>query len=207
MLSINFIRPKDSCIEERIYYHPNYTNSYVLTLKISKDYEWKLIANGHTVDGPVIADIPEVLNQDNILMLHNFLSQVVVCKGNTDFPDILERHIIIKEPFPGLSKERLALVESSLGKIRLMKSHFDTIRRPESFLVIAKSEKCDKCRELRKDLFSIRSKSSKNTQKIITDSSKVKERYLSTEELQSKLEMSQKKAELIKKAQLSLHEN
>ena len=42
-------------------------------------------------------------------------------------------------------------------------------------------------------MFSIQSKSSKNTQKIITDSSKVNERYLSTEELQSNLEMAQRK--------------
>ena len=64
-----------------------------------------------------------------------------------------------------------------------MKSKFDTTRHPECFLVVAKSEKCSKCRELRKDLFSIRSKSSKDTQKIVTDSSKLNERYLSTEEL------------------------
>ena len=90
-------------------------------------------------------------------------------------------------------KSALALVESSLGKTRLTKSNFDTIRHPECFLVLTKSEKCDKYREWRKDLFSIQSKSSKNTQKIITDSSKVNERYLSTEELQSNLEMVQRK--------------
>ena len=90
-------------------------------------------------------------------------------------------------------KSALALVESSLGKTRLTKSNFDTIRHPECFLVLTKSEKCDKYREWRKDLFSIQSKSSKNTQKIITDSSKVNERYLSTEELQSNLEMAQRK--------------
>ena len=151
------------------------------------------IVNCHTVDDAVIADIPEILNQDNILVLYNFLSKTVVCKGNTDFPDILERCIEIKEPFPGLSKEQLALVESSLGKTRLMKSNFDTIRHPECFLVVTKSEICAKFRELWKDLFSIRSKSFRKTQKIITDSSKVNERYLSTEELQSKLEMAQRK--------------
>ena len=105
MLSINFIRLKDSCIEERIYYQPNYTNSCVvcdITLKISK--ECKLIVNDHTVDGTVIADIPEVLHQDNISILYNFLSKIVVCRGNTDFPDILERRIEIKEPFPGSSR-------------------------------------------------------------------------------------------------------
>ena len=90
-------------------------------------------------------------------------------------------------------KSALALVESSLGKTRLTKSNFDTIRHPECFLVLTKSEKCDKYREWRKDLFSIQSKSSKNTQKIITDSSKVNEKYLSTEELQSNLEMAQRK--------------
>ena len=69
MLSINFIRLKDSSIEERIYYQPKHTNSCVvrdITLKINNDYEWKLIVNGHTVDSPAIANIPEVLNQDNI---------------------------------------------------------------------------------------------------------------------------------------------
>ena len=90
-------------------------------------------------------------------------------------------------------KSALALVESSLGKTRLTTSNFDTIRHPECFLVLTKSEKCDKYREWRKDLFSIQSKSSKNTQKIITDSSKVNEKYLSTEELQSNLEMAQRK--------------
>ena len=74
-----------------------------------------------------------------------------------------------------------------------MKSNFDPIRHPEFSLVITKSEKCDKCRELRKDLFSIRSKSYKNTQKIITNSSKVNGRYHSTEELQCELEMAQKR--------------
>ena len=99
-LSINFIRFKDSCIEERIYYQTNYTKSCMvcdITLKISKDYEWKIIVNGHTVDVPVIADIPEVLNQDNISMLYRFLLKIVVCKGNADFQDILERCIEIKE--------------------------------------------------------------------------------------------------------------
>ena len=99
---------------------------------------------------------PEVLKQDKILVLYNFLSKMVVCKGNTDFPDTLERRIEIKEPLPGLSKERLTLVESSLGKTRLMKSNFDTLRHPECFLVVSKSEICGKCRELRKDFFSIR---------------------------------------------------
>ena len=111
---------------------PKYTNSCVvcdIILKISNDYEWKLIVNGHAVDGPVIADILEVLNQDNTLVLYKFLWKIVFCKGNTDFPDILERHIEIKEQ--GLSKERLALVESSLGKTTLMKWNFDTVRHPE----------------------------------------------------------------------------
>ena len=45
-------------------------------------------------------------------MLYKFLLKIVVCKGNADFSDILERRIEIKEQFPGLSKERLALVES-----------------------------------------------------------------------------------------------
>ena len=113
-----------------------------IVLKISNDYEWKLIANGHPVDGPVIADIPEVLKQDKILVLYNFLSKMVVSKGSTDFPDTLERRIEIKEPLLGLSKERLTLVESSLGKTRLMKSNFDTLRHPECFLVVSKSEIC-----------------------------------------------------------------
>ena len=164
-----------------------------IALKISNDYEWKLIANGHPVDGPVIADIPEVLKQDKILVLYNFLSKMVVSKGNTDFPDTLERRIEIKEPLLGLSKERLTLVESSLGKTRLMKSNFDTLRHPECFLVVSKSEICEKCRELQKDFFSIRSKSSIKTQKIIKDSSKVNESCLSTEELQSKLKMAKRK--------------
>ena len=73
-----------------------------IVLEINNDYEWKLILNGHTVDGSVIADIPEVLNQDNILVLYNFLSKILVYKGNTDFADILERRIEIKETFPGL---------------------------------------------------------------------------------------------------------
>ena len=164
-----------------------------IVLEINNHYEWKLILNGHTVDGSVIADIPEVLNQDKILVLYNFLSKIVVYKGNTDFPDILERRIEIKETFPGLSKKRLALVESSFGKTRLMKSNFDTIRYPEFFLVVTKSKIYAKCRELRKDLFSIQSKSSRKTQKTIADSCKVNERYLSTEQLQSKLEMTQRK--------------
>ena len=158
MSNISFIRLKVSCIEERIYYQPKYTNSCVvcdIVLEINNDYEWKLILNGHTVDGSVIADIPEVLKQDKILVLYNFLSKIVVYKGNTDFPDILERRIEIKETFPGLSKERLALVESTFGKTRLMKSNFDTIRYPECFLVVTKFKIYVKCRELRKDLFSI----------------------------------------------------
>ena len=165
MLNINFIRLKDSCIEERIYYQPKYTNSSMvwdIILKTSNYYEWKLIVNGHTIDGPVIADIP-VLNQDNISVLYNFLSKIVVCIGNTDFPYILERRIEIKESFPGLSQERLALVESSFGKTRLMKQNFDTIRHPKSFLVVTKSKKCGKYRELR-NLFPIQSKSSKITE-------------------------------------------
>ena len=74
-----------------------------------------------------------------------------------------------------------------------MKSNFDPVRHPECFLVVSKSEICEKCRELRKYFFSIRSKSSRKTQKIITDSSKVNESYLSTEELQSKLKMTKRK--------------
>ena len=87
MLNINFIRLKDSWIEQRICYQPKYTNSSMVCD----------IVNCHTVDDAVIADIPEILNQDNILVLYNFLSKTVVCKGNTDFPDILERCIEIKE--------------------------------------------------------------------------------------------------------------
>ena len=102
-------------------------------------------------------------NKDNISVLYNFLSKVVVCIGNTDFPDILERRIEIKESFPGLLQERLALVESSFGKTRLMKQNFDTFRHPKSFLVVTKSKKCGKCKELR-NLFPIQSKSSKNTE-------------------------------------------
>ena len=32
-----------------------------------------LIVNGHTADGVVFVAIPEVLNQDNVSMLYNFL--------------------------------------------------------------------------------------------------------------------------------------
>ena len=42
----------------------------------------------------------------------------------------MERPIEIEEPFPGLSKKRLVLVELSLGKTRPMKSDSDTIRHP-----------------------------------------------------------------------------
>ena len=83
MLNINFIRLIDSCNEERIYYQPKHSNSCVvcdITLKVSKVYEWKLIVNGHTIDGLVIADIPEVLAQDNMSVQHNFLSKTVVCR-------------------------------------------------------------------------------------------------------------------------------
>ena len=62
MLNINFIRLKDSCIEERIYYQPKYTNSSMvwdIILETRNYYEWKLIVNGHTIDGSVISDIPE----------------------------------------------------------------------------------------------------------------------------------------------------
>ena len=105
----------------------------------------------------------------------------------------MERRIEIKEPFPGLSKKRLALVELSLCKTRLMKSNSDTIRHPECFLVVTKSEIYGKSNELQKDLFPIRSKSSRKSQKIITDGSKVNEGYISTVELQRKLEMTQRK--------------
>ena len=140
-------------------------------------------------------------------MLYIFLSKIVVCKGNTDCSHTLERRIEIKESFTGLSKERLALVESSLCKTRLMKSNFDTIRHPGCFLVVTKSEKCDKCGELQANLFSIRSKSSQNTQKIITDNSKVNEGYLSTEDPKQIGNGTKKKDRISQKAQLSLRES
>ena len=46
----------------------------------SNDYEWKLIGNGHTVDGPVIADIPEILHQGNILVLNIFYQKLQFAK-------------------------------------------------------------------------------------------------------------------------------
>ena len=68
----------------------------------------------------------------------------------------MERRLEIKEPFPGLSKKQLALVELSRGKTKLMKSNSDTIRHPECFLVVAKSEIYGKSNELRKDIFPLR---------------------------------------------------
>ena len=148
MLNINFIRLKDICIEENIYYQPMYTSKCVICdsiLKISNDYKWKLIVNGHKFDGSVITDLPEILNQDNISVLYAFFNQKLQFAKVIDFPDILERRNEIKQPFPSLSKERLALVESSLGKTKLMKSNFDTIKHPECFLVATKLEICGEC--------------------------------------------------------------
>ena len=119
MLNVNFIRLKDSCIEKRIYYQPKYTNSWVVCEIKKKQWLWVEVNSYWWYSwcyGPVIADIPEIVNQGNIYVLNNLLSKIVICKGNTAYPIILERCIEIKEPFPGLSKERLALlVQSSLG--------------------------------------------------------------------------------------------
>ena len=111
--------------------------------------------------------------------------------GNTDYPDILERCIEIKGPFPDLSKEWLALVESSLGKTRLMKSNFNTIRHPDCFFVVTKLKYVQNVGNYRKIYFPSRVNHPEK-HNIITDSSKVNVRYLSIEELQSKLEMAQK---------------
>ena len=53
---------------------------YDITLKISKVYEWKLIVNDHTINGLVIADIPEVLARENMAVSYNFFSKIVVCR-------------------------------------------------------------------------------------------------------------------------------
>ena len=192
MLNVNFIRLKDSFIEERIYYQPKYTNSWVICDIIlkSNDYEWKLIGNGHTVDGPVIADIPEILHQGNILVLNIFYQKLQFAKV-IQTTQIFWRDALKLKPFPGLSKEWLALVESSLMKSDWWNETLIILDIQTVSLLLPNQKYVQNVGNYRKIYFPSRVNHPEK-HNIITDSSKVNVRYLSIEELQSKLEMAQK---------------
>ena len=111
-----FLKITNLKIEQRVYYKLSYKNGVActnLTLVIKLDYTWVIKVFGETVppESECFDNFPGALSLD---ILENFgimLQVLKLCKAEDDFTDVLARHIDIKEPFPGVESERIALAE------------------------------------------------------------------------------------------------
>ena len=120
------------------------------------------------------------------------LQALKLCKANGDFTDVLAKRIDIKEPFPGVESEKVALAKSSNGHGQLTKENFDTVRHINCEYIVKGKSSCQHCSALRHNLFSIRVSLDADRQKRTQESSATYLRYLTNHELVIRLQKTQK---------------
>ena len=126
---------------------------------IKSDSTWVIKVFGKTVppESECFGNFPATLSLD---VLENFgitLQVLKLCKANDDFTDVLlAKRIDIKEPFPRVESERIALAESSNGHGQLIKENFDIVRHVNYEYIVKGKGRCQHCSTLRHNPFSIR---------------------------------------------------
>ena len=96
----------------------------------------------------------------------------------------LAKRIYIKEPFPGVESERIALAESSNGHGQLIKENFDIVRHVNCEYIVKGKGRCQHCSILRHNLFSIRISLDADRKKRTQESSATNLRCLTNHELE-----------------------
>ena len=107
-------------------------------------------------------------------------------KNNTQFEHyvikfehyVLAKSIDIKEPFPGVESERIALVEWSNGHGQLIKENVDIVRHVNLEHIVKGNGRCQHCSALRHNLFAISVSLDPDRQKQTQESSATNLRYL-----------------------------
>jgi len=203
LLAIGYQKYMNEVSGDRTFYHIDCTERGIysdVTVVIKPDYTWNLVifqTEVHISDSNLV-----VLDIDNLQDFALKLNNMRICEGNKDFKDILERRVDIKEPFPATDSVRSSHVEASVGKTKLVKSNFDVIRHSQCQYAIFDGSKtrCLKCSDQRKNLYSLRTRSEKESDNRVSDSSKTNIRFLSRDELIQRLENAQKvKQEALKR--------
>ena len=211
ILRAGFLKCVNLCIEDKVFYKTTFNQGIVesnITLIIKKNLSWIIKVFGKPLPPTCEAfrNFPKILAIDLLEEFSNLLSSIHICSGNCDFSDVVLRRIEMKEPFPGIELERVAIVESKLTHAQLLKSDFDTVRHVACDYLITKiKDRCNSCSSFRNQLFSMRVAQNKERENVVEDTSTANLKHLTNSELILRLENVQnaKRQALKKVVQLS----
>ena len=101
--------------------------SVKLTVLIKPNYTWIVSVGDSLLNTKIctlLTTLPTVINDDTVDIFVNELNSLDICNGNTNFKDLIQDRMDLREIFPdrcGSSVSSAALVESSVGNVKLLK--------------------------------------------------------------------------------------
>ena len=184
---------KLSNMHKRKYFLPSDTLCGVvvsLTLQIEDDMTWCIFVDSNKIqnDSQPLQLLPSILSDVNVKEFCSKLNNLNICNGNSDFEDVLSSRVDLSEPFPNSSGDRVAWVEASLGKTKLIKESFDTIRSVQCHFVVSDgSSVCQPCKLIRNKLLKYRARLEFKSSESVEDDSHTNIRYLTIPQLHERI--------------------
>ena len=172
-----------------------------MTVQIDENMSWCILVNNKEVknDTELLQNLPKTLSDKNVAKFCFKVNVAKVCCGNTDYDDVISQRVDFEDP--------VAWVESSVGKTKLLKGSFDTIRAVECNYLIFDDDStiCQPCKLFRNNLTKYRARiseqKSKTVDSAVADDSHTNIRYLSIPQLQERIRnLALSKKAAIKKA-------
>lgn len=159
-----------------------------ISIAVTKNMNWELFVKNKLVPKscPIIKEIPTTISDSN-LNLWSKLKDVILCPGNEDFADVLEKKIHLRSAF----KDNY-VIEDENGTL-LEKNKFSIVRAINCERLIPKRDFwCMPCKNLQKSLLQVRRRFSTETEDRTSTSSRVGFKYLTEEESIKRVENLQK---------------
>ena len=168
-----------------------------LTIAIDKDFLWSIRCYGKLImhDNLFLMTLPKVLTDTNIQLFAKLLSELNVCDGNTTFNDIVQSKLEIRNPFEKEGKI-IAVVENK-QHVPLQKTDFTIVRHSDCTVFCDVGNICEVCLNHQSSLRKSRARiknldEGERKAKWVLDTSTTNLKYLSREELEARLQNTQK---------------
>ena len=149
---------------------------------------WKRFALNQQLDptSSELQDLPVKIDNSDVGHFVSKFKNMNICCRNTDFKEVLNRHVDFKDPFSSVDGGSAAWAESSKGHCRLIKSEFDTIRNIKCSIVVFEENLCPSCKAYKKQLSTFRERVidlEQNAEKC-SDTSHMNFHYITIQEME-----------------------
>ena len=122
----------NSSCEDRVYVQLSLLTRSVtapLTLRVRSDASWCVYVYNSEVKNisDELKELPVNITDQTIDQFCQKFKCLNICAGNENCEDVIERRVDCKEPFAGSSGDRIAWIEATVGRSKLLKENFDVI--------------------------------------------------------------------------------